>query len=152
MSWDVELSHTDALQWPVPINSPEYSSDWMSQHRLPAWLATRQSQTSFDTTAAAWDIFAAEVFSKLPTELVSRQRDSLWLFSGASATTAAARLSPLLPTVYAAIRKWAQRKNTWSESVLRSDVLNIGEETSKRLSTLDTSTIGVVRVYEWGKF
>lgn len=153
MSWAVELSQlNNHLTWPVPANSLPYASDWMTQNFLPEWLHSRNVDADFDTTDEAWNILAAKVLIKLPKECVCPQGSSLFLFSGRAAVTTAQHLSILPDSVYQKIKRASRKRAGWPEHILQASVLEMSNQLRAWTPTLNADTVGVARLYEWGKF
>lgn len=152
MSWSIELSLINDLgPWPISKNTLPYTAGWLSPHDQPDWLAQRHSQQDFQTLDDIWDVFSEEVIPLLPSACHSRQGESAWLFCG-PILEIGTLLDHLPPKAHQRIVQLAQNKNSWDEQTLRSSFKNLQKHIKQWLPTIGPGQIGVMRLYEWGKF
>lgn len=152
MSWSIELSLINELgPWPISKNTLPYTAGWMSPHDQPEWMVQRHSQQDFQTLYELWDVYSEEVILRLPSACRSRQGESAWLFCG-PILEIGSLLDHLPPKAHQRIQQLAQNKNGWDEETLRSSFKNLQNQFKQWLIALGPGQIGLMRIYEWGKF
>lgn len=153
MTYAVETSWIRiAVDWPVKPGSFPYAWDSFSQSELPIWMRDREKANASDTVKSAWDILSDQVLSKCPTVELVRCSYGLWVFNSATASVCASRLSPLHPRIYRAMEENAQYKESWPLETLTHCVISLRDDVKLWLAQLPSHSIGILRLYEWGKF
>ena len=138
--------------WPVNPADFEYGCDWQAPYELPDWLTDRQEYKTVETYDFVWDILSEHILAKRPKNEVIRCSYGLWLFNSATGSACSSQLSPVKPRVYRAMEEIARNKNAWPLEWIWPEVFELRNELQLWLPQLPKDTIGVWRLYDWGKY
>lgn len=134
MSWAVQLSKiSEDVIGRLPLTSLTYHSHYMSQFELPQWLAGEERILSIDSSEIGWRTFCSSCRKTFRARDAIPIGETLWLFKHQAVLNTDEFLQ------MAASRK-------------RRAALELVQNVSSFLPTIAEGAIGVVRLYEWGKY
>lgn len=149
MSWYIESS---VLPGPLPTALSNYSPYHFDQTELPNWMHERKVIHTCDAMTAAWEVFTQWLPRSLGAQAVSKPAWGVLVFPGTLAVASIPKLTPLPAYLYHRVKTMAEANGGWSDEFLISSLLSLRDETKLLLTALTSTSVGALRIYEWGKF